>query len=74
MRFVEVCGIMLIALFILPAAIGVFDELTGIVTDNLELTAEMELILDAYPLFLIALPVIIIIMLFSRRGEVDEQE
>lgn len=74
MRFIEVCGIMLIALFILPVAIGVFDELTGIVTDNLELTAEMELMLDAYPLFLIALPIIIIIILFRRRGEADEQE
>lgn len=75
MKFVEVCGIMLAALFLLPAAIGLFDELTGVISNNLELPAEMELVLEAYPLFLIAFPIVIVIMLFRRRrGEVDEQE
>jgi len=74
MRFVEVCGIMLAALFLLPAAIGLFDDLTGVISSNLSLPAEMELVLEAYPLFLVALPIVIIIMLFVRHRRVDEQE
>jgi len=68
MRFVEVCAIILAALFLIPATIGFVNELTGVITDNLNLTSEMDLVLSAYPLFFLALPVIIIIMLFRRRG------
>lgn len=74
MRFIEVCGIMLAALFILPATIGVANELTGIISENVELTAEMELALDAYPLGFLALPIVMVIMLFRRRKGADEEE
>ena len=68
MRFVEVCAIILAALFLIPATIGFVNELTGVISSNLNLTSEMDLVLSAYPLFFLALPVIIIIMLFRRRG------
>ena len=74
MRFVEVCAIILAALFLIPATIGFVNELTGIISDNLNLTSEMDLVLSAYPLFFLALPVIIIIMLFKRRGGDDIHE
>lgn len=74
MRFTEICAIILTALFLLPVVIGVFEELTGFISSNLELTAEIELVLEAYPLFLVALPIIIIIMVFRRRRGVDEEE
>lgn len=75
MRFTEICAIIITALFLLPVVIGVFEELTGFISNNLELTAEMELVLEAYPLFLVALPIVIVILVFKRRSRgVDEEE
>jgi len=66
MKFIEVGMIALAVLFLIPGIIGVIDELTGVISSNLNLTPEVELVLDAYPIFLL-LPVGIIIMLFKGR-------
>lgn len=68
MKFIEAGIIVLAALFIVPGLIGVIDELTGVITDNLNVTGEVGLVLDAYPLFLIMIPIVLVVMLFRRRG------
>lgn len=68
MKFIEIGMIALAILFLIPGLIGVIDELTGVISANLNLTAEMTLLLDAYPIFLLVLPVAIMILLLRRRG------
>jgi len=69
MRLIEASLIGLAAFFLISGFIGVLDDLTGVITSNLNVSSEMELVLDSYPLFLIALPVMIILIILFKRGE-----
>jgi len=74
MKFVIAGVVLLAAIFLVPPILDIIGELTGTMNDTLNLSSEKQMVVDAFPMLLIGLPVVIIFVILFRRsgGGLDE--